>query len=130
MIRSYQNDYYNAITESSSSGDCTRFIDFMTDMILRSLKKSVEESLKNNIGTEDEMTVNEMRLYSMIRDGYYEDITQAANLMKVSIPTLNRCLKSLKESGAIKKVGNKKTGKWVIVENEMMIDRTDYIERK
>ena len=127
MIRSHQKGYYDAITESNSSGDYTQFIEFMTDMILRSLKKSIEESLKEDFKIKD-MTVNEMRLYSMIRDGHYENIGQAAELMKVSVPTLNRCLRSLKENGAIRKIGNKKTGRWVIVTNEMMMDHTDIIE--
>ena len=74
------------------------------------------------------MTVNEMRLYSIIRDGHYEDIEQAAGLMKVSVPTLNRCLRSLKENGVIRKIGNRKTGKWIIVTNEMMMDYTDVIK--
>ena len=75
------------------------------------------------------MTVNEMRLYSMIRDGHYENITQAAELMKVSVPTLNRCLKSLRDNGVIEKIGNRKTGKWIVVADEMMIDHTDTVER-
>ena len=129
MVRSYQTGYYDAITLSNEICDCTPFLEFMTDVILKSIDKTTEESLKDNIGIEDDMTINEMRLYSMIRDGYYRDITQAANLMKVSVPTLNRCLKSLKESGTIKKVGNKKTGRWVIVENEMVIDHTDFDDK-
>ena len=129
MIRNYQTGYYDTIALSNEVCDCTPFIEFMTKMILKSLNESIEESLKENTNVENDMTVNEMRLYSMICDGYYRDIAQAANLMKVSVPTLNRCLKSLKESGAIKKIGNKKTGKWVIVENEMMIDHTDFVDR-
>lgn len=126
MIRSYQNDYYNALAESNSSGDCTLFIEFMTEMILKSLKRSIEESLKDDIRIGDEMTVNEMRLYSIIRDGNYENIEQAAGLMRVSVPTLNRCLKSLRDHGVIKKVGNRKTGKWIVITNEMAIDHMDY----
>ena len=128
MIRSYQNEYYEALAKSNSSGDCTQFIEFMTEMILRSIRKSIKESLKENTSIEDEMTVNEMRLYSIIRDGHYEDIEQAAGLMKVSVPTLNRCLRSLKENGVIRKIGNRKTGKWIIVTNEMMMDYTDVIK--
>ena len=130
MIRSYQNDYYNVIAASNSSDDCTLFIEFMTDMILISLKRSIEESLRDNIGRNDEMTVNEMRLYSMIRDGHYENIVQAAELMKVSVPTLNRCLKSLRDNGVIEKIGNRKTGKWIVVADEMMIDHTDTVEKE
>ena len=53
---------------------------------------------------------------------------QSAKLMGVSVPTVNRCLKSLKDHGTIKKIGNKKTEKWIIVTNELVIDKTD-VER-
>lgn len=125
MIRSHQTGYYNAISKSNSTGDCTPFIEFMTDMILRSLKESIEESIKDDLSAEDVMTLNEMRLYSIIRDGHYKNIRQAAELMKVSVPTLNRCLRSLKDNGAIRKVGNKRTGKWIVVTDEMTVDHTD-----
>ena len=125
MIRSYQNEYYDAIAKSNSECDCTVFIEFMTRMILETLNDSIEKQLKETVGVADTMTVNEMRLYSMIRDGHFKNIKQAAEMMKVSVPTLNRCLKSLKDNGAIRKIGNKRTGRWIIVSDEMTIDVTD-----
>ena len=126
MIRSYQNEYYDAIAESNKECGCTVFIEFMTRVILEALNESIEDRLKEDI--EDEMTVNEMMLFSMIKDGHFKNIGQAAEMMKVSVPTLNRCLRSLKENGIIKKVGNKKTGKWVVIDRGTMIDVTNPIE--
>lgn len=125
MIRSYQSEYYDALAKSNSECDCTVFLEYMTRMILEALNDSVEEQLKETVGVEDTMTVNEMKLYSMIKDGHFRNIKQAAEMMKVSVPTLNRCLKSLKDNGAIRKIGNKKTGKWIVINHEMMIDITN-----
>ena len=125
MIRSHQNEYYDALAESDSSCDCTKFVEFITMMIAEALNESIEERLRESNDVEDEMTINEIRLFSMIRDGHFRNIGQAAEMMRVSIPTVNRCLRSLKDSEAIKKVGNKKTGKWVVITHETMIDFTD-----
>lgn len=124
MIRSYQNRYYDAIALSNETCDCTPFIEFMTDIILKTMEKSIEETLRENIDIDDWMTVNEMRLYSMIRDGHFRNIAQAAGMLNISIPTLNRCLRSMKDHGAIRKVGNKRTGKWVVITDEMTVDHT------
>ena len=62
MVRSHQTGYYDALSKSNSTGDCTPFIEFMTDMILMSLKESIEESLRDEMNVEADMTVNEMRL--------------------------------------------------------------------
>ena len=128
MIRSHQADYYDALAVSNSSFDCTPFIEFMTGMIRMTLKEYTEEAMRDAVG--DDMTVNEMRLFSIIRDGHFRDIGQAAKMLNVSIPTVNRCLKSLKDNGAIRKVGNKRTGRWEVITHEMMIDHTDSVKKE
>ena len=128
IIRMYQSDYYDAIEYSNSESECTVFLGFMTDAILKALKESVESQLRESTAIDEDMTFNELTLYSIIRDGHFKNIDQAAKLMGVSVPTVNRCLKSLKDHGTIKKIGNKKTGKWIIVTNELVIDKTD-VER-
>ena len=119
MIRRHQKGYYDAIEHSNQHSDCTAFLEFMTDMILEALKESVKTSIGEEAGYEGHLTSKEAMLYAMIRDGYYVDIAQAAMEMNVSRPTLNRCLKSLKDKGIIRKEGNKKSGTWAIVSQKV-----------
>ena len=115
MIRRYQNDYYEAIEYSNTQSDCTAFIAFMTEIILKALKESAATSVREDVGGSIHLTTNETALYALIRDGMFVDIKQAARLIGISVPTLNRCLRCLREMGLIRKEGNKKSGTWVIV---------------
>jgi Fic family protein len=115
MIRSYQKEYYDSIAISNESLDCTAFLEFMTGAILRSLEEAVEASARGDIPTEGRLSSNEVALYVMIRDGHFRNIAQAAETLGVSVPTLNRCLKILRDEGLIRKEGNRKSGEWVTV---------------
>ena len=114
IIRSYQKEYYDALEYSDSTLDCTVFLEYMTKAILEALIEINESSVRESVGTKSRLSSNELALYSMIRDGYFRDIGQAADAIGVSRATLNRCLSSLKEKGLIKKEGNKKSGVWLI----------------
>lgn len=117
MIRTYQKGYYDAIAESNSSGNCTVFLEYMTDVILKALDEYIASSVRE--GSEDmrALTPNENALYVTIRDGYFRNAEQAAETIGISKPTLNRCLKSLREKGLIRREGNKKSGIWVIIKD-------------
>jgi Fic family protein len=112
-IRSYQRDYYDAIEASNAECDCTVFLEFMTGAILTALEESARELSERDAGMK--LTSSESSLYAMIRDGCFVDIGQAAVAMEVSVPTVNRCLRSLREKGLIRKEGNRRSGVWVTV---------------
>jgi len=114
VIRRDQKGYYDAIAVSNEYSDCTPFLEFMTGAILKALKEFMESSVREDAGCTERLTSNETVLYAMIRDGYYENIQQAADEMGVSRPTLNRILKSLRDKKVIRKEGNKKSGIWYI----------------
>ena len=114
MIRSYQKEYYEAIAASNESFECTVFLEFMTGVILRSLEETMESSVRNTMSTTKGLLPNDVALFAMIRDGYFRNIRQAAETIGVSIPTLNRSLKTLRDAGLIRKEGNKRTGVWVV----------------
>ncbi len=115
LIRVHQKRYYDAITISNESSDCTAFVEFMTGAILEALMESTEAIDRREICIDGWIPPNEVSLYALIRDGYYRNIEQAAEQIGVSRPTLNRYLKSLKDKGLIEKIGNKRSGTWVIL---------------
>lgn len=113
MIRSYQKEYYRSIQVSNESSDCTAFLEFMTGIILKSLEESAEASVKDGVPSAKNLSSNDVALYAIIRDRHFRNIKQAAEMLDVSIPTVNRSLKKLKDEGLIRKEGNKKSGVWV-----------------
>ena len=117
MIRTYQKGYYDAIAQSNSSGDCTVFLEYMTEVILKALDEYIVSSSSEDPENKGALTPNEAAVYTMIRDGYFRNTEQAAETVGVSIPTVNRCLKSLKEKNLIRRDGNKKSGIWVIIKD-------------
>jgi len=117
MIRAYQKGYYDAIAQSNSSGDCTVFLEYMTDVILKALEEYIASSVREGSEGMSALTPNENAVYVMIRDGYFRNTEQAAETIGISKVTLNRCLKSLREKELIRKEGNKKSGVWVIIKD-------------
>lgn len=89
---------------------------------LSALIELCETSIRESIGIGIRLMPNELALYSMIRDGYFRDIGQAAETIDVSRATLNRCLRSLKEKELITKEGNKKSGTWLVTEQSTKTD--------
>ena len=114
MIRAHQREYYDAIAASNDDCDCTRFLEFMTGMIRDSLIRYIESTDREDVDTNIRLSPNELSVYAMIRDGHFIDIDQAARQIDVSRPTMNRYLKTLKDNGLIEKIGNKRSGVWVV----------------
>ena len=117
VIRKHQKGYYDAIERSNQVGDCTVFVEFMTGVIYEALTETAVALVGEEAGRV-RMSSKETALYTLIRDGYFTDIDQAAELMGVSRPTLSRCIRSLKDKGLIEKEGNRKSGVWHIVRSD------------
>ena len=60
------------------------------------------------------LSPNELSVYAMIRDGHFIDMDQVAHQIDVSRPTMNRYLRTLKDNGLIEKIGNRRSGAWVV----------------
>lgn len=86
MIHARQDDYYEAILQSSATGESTGFVTFMLEVILQSLETFSETSDQVNDQVSDQVT----RLLSVLRAGPKSTVELLAELGLSHRPTLRK----------------------------------------
>ena len=116
MVRNHQNDYYKALEESGTIGESTPFIEFMLEIINKSLKEYIRES-ERNVPLKVPKNVPLKRLDKIInlmkKD---KDVTvlELAHKLDVTDKTVKRDIAKLKNENKIVRVGSLKSGHWEI----------------
>jgi Fic family protein len=105
-----QQQYYDAISQSTKAADCSPFIEFMLNEILATLKKRQGNPLK----IESNGTVNDIvnGTVKLIKANHRITIDELALKLNKSRRTITRIIKKLQEDGALSRVGSDKTGYW------------------
>lgn len=114
MVYAHQQDYYQAIRQSSSEGDSQPFIDFMLHEILDTLVEhkglSVEE-----IGRSHGLNKGEVLALGHIRADNRITAAGLAEKLGLKPRQAERILSGLKSKGIIKRNGANRNGSWEIV---------------
>ncbi len=116
MVRNNQKIYYKALEDSGSIGESTPFIEFMLEIINKSLKDYIKES-KNNVPLKVPKNVPLKRLdkiLSLIKKDKNITVLQIANILSVTDKTIKRDMSKLKNENKIVRVGSLKSGYWEI----------------
>lgn len=122
MVYANQQTYYEAISNSSNKGDCSPFIDFMLNEILKALLTyELENSSKDvgiNVGTNVGINVgiNERRILNLIAGSPQITIREIAELSGISTRHCERLIAGLKRQGLLMRIGPNKNGHWIIPE--------------
>ncbi len=107
LIKERQENYYEALGKADNSGESTVFIEFMLEIIL----KSLEELL--NIQNVSLSNVDRISLYkSIIKEEYFTRKEYLKNFREISSATASRDLKFAVENGLIEKLGDKNTTRY------------------
>lgn len=121
MIYKQQQAYYDAINKSSRFGDCWPFIEFILEVILKSLK-TTDESLHDvgvnigvNVGVNVGVNELEERILLLIDQKPGINVNGIAGFITdKSKRTIERHLGKLKEAGKVEFRGSDKTGGYFI----------------
>jgi Fic family protein len=118
MVRNNQEFYYKALEDSGSMGESTPFIEFMLEIINRSLKDYIKES-KKDVPLKVPKNVPLKRLdkiIALIKKDKDITIIQIADKLGVTDKTIKRDIAKLKSENKIVRVGSLKSGHWEIVD--------------
>lgn len=116
IVKENQSNYYKALEDSGSLGESTPFIEFMLDIILKTLKEVEKEN--KNVPTNVPRNVPKKRLDDIIKlIKKNKEITtiEIATILKTTDKTIKRDIQKLKEQNIIKRVGANKGGYWEII---------------
>ena len=118
MVYTNQQTYYEAISNSSNKGDCSPFIDFMLNEILKALLTYELENSSKDVGTNVGINVgiNEKRILNLIAESPQITIREIAELSGISTRHCERLIAGLKRQGLLMRIGPNKNGHWIIAE--------------
>ena len=121
LVAQHQQEYYKALEDSGSSGgNSTAFVEFMLDMIEKTLSEAVASqsdvgiNVGENVGITNEMVRNKEHLLDLVRKNPTITMAQMADELKMSQRQVERWIADLKEQGKLVRVGARRNGRWEV----------------
>jgi Fic family protein len=113
MVRNHQEKYYQALEDAGSVGESTPFIEFMLEIIAKSLKDYIKESSKSNQKGNQK---SDQKILSLIKKNSLITIKELCQKTKLSESGVKKVIKKLKDEGLLIRVGGLKGGHWKVKE--------------
>ena len=108
LIHDHQQEYYNAINQSSQNADSGAFITFILQMLLKTIQQNLKLSEKTSEKTSE-------KIIRLIAENNSITIAELAGIIGVSSRSIERNLKSLQNDRRIERIGPAKGGKWQVL---------------
>lgn len=108
IIRDHQEEYYQAIENSTNLGESTPFIEFMLEVILESIQSSVKNSVKSSVNTEDKILI-------LMKQNTIITMKQLAQVLNLTQRAVEKQVAKLKDEGKLKRLGSARKGEWEII---------------
>jgi Fic family protein len=109
IIRYYQNKYYEVLEESGAIGESTPFIEFMLEIILKTIKSSVNNSVISSVNTED-------KILEYLKQNPKFTIKELAQILDLTTRAIEKQMAKLKKENKILRVGSARKGHWEVVD--------------
>jgi len=114
IVRDHQEDYYKAIENATEQGESTSFIEFMLEMILKSMQNIQNENVPKNVPKN--VPIKRLdKIVEIISENKDITIAELAGLLDVTDKTIKRDIAKLKEQHRLARVGGLKSGHWEVV---------------
>ena len=114
VVRDNQEKYYRALEDSGNVGESTPFIEFMLEIILKTLIKLKKENVPLNV-PKDVPLKRLDKILRLVSKNKNITIIELSNLLNVADKTIKRDIVKLKEENRLQRVGSLKSGHWEII---------------
>ncbi len=108
IVRDYQEEYYKAIENSTELGESTSFIEFMLEMILKSIQTTLKSDQKSNYKSDQ-------KVLALMKENSKITIHELMEKLSMSESGIKKVIKKLKDENIISRVGSLKSGHWEII---------------
>jgi Fic family protein len=109
IVRDHQEEYYQALENSTDMGESTPFIEFMLEMILESIKSTLKSDQQSNLKSDQ-------KILSLIKENTNITIKELCEIISMSESGVKKVIKKLKDEDKIERVGSLKSGHWEVKE--------------
>ena len=107
IVRDYQEEYYKAIEDSTELGESTPFIEFMLEMILKSIETTLKSDQKSNYKSDQ-------KVLALMKGNSKITIHELMEKLSMSESGIKKVIKKLKDENIISRVGSLKSGHWEV----------------
>ena len=115
MVLCHQRRYYQKLHFAQESGDARAFVDFMLDMILRTLKaRGVSQGGKKKVVREGGKKTAD-RLLDLIRSDPKITFAGMVSSTGISRSAIQKHIERLKDAQRLSRVGPDKGGHWEVI---------------
>jgi Fic family protein len=108
IVRDHQEHYYSAIENSTQMGESTPFIEFMLEMILKSMQNTLQSDQKGN-------HKSDQKILSLMNENSTITIKELMEILSMSESGIKKVIKKLKDEGILHRIGSLKAGHWQIL---------------
>ena len=115
VVRDNQKQYYKALEDAGSAGESTSFIEFMLEIILKTLKNLEKENVPKNVPKNVPLKRLD-KILSFIDKNKDITIIELANILNVTDKTIKRDIAKLKIEDRLRRIGSLKSGYWKIID--------------
>jgi Fic family protein len=109
IVRDYQEEYYKAIEDSTEIGESTPFVEFMLEMIFKSIQSTLKSDQKSNYKSDQ-------KVLALMKENSKITIYELMEKLSMSESGIKKVIKKLKDENIISRVGSLKSGHWEIKE--------------
>ena len=109
IVRDYQEEYYKAIEDSTELGESTPFIEFMLEMIYKSIQTTLKSDQKSNYKSDQ-------KVLALMKENSKITIYELMEKLSMSESGIKKVIKKLKDENIISRVGSLKSGHWEVKE--------------
>lgn len=107
IVRDYQEEYYKAIEDSTELGESTPFIEFMLEMIYKSIQSTLKSDQKSNYKSDQ-------KVLALMKENSKITIYELMEKLSMSESGIKKVIKKLKDENIISRVGSLKSGYWEV----------------
>lgn len=116
MVFSHQQQYYRALHAAQQSGDAGVFIDFMLDVILKTIKaKGVPQGGKKNVVRKGGKKTRD-RIMELLRGNPKITFGSLVGELGISRSAIQKHIAHLKDAQLLRRIGPDKGGRWEVVQ--------------
>ena len=109
IVRDYQEEYYKAIEDSTELGESTPFIEFMLEMIFKSIQTTLKSDQKSNYKSDQ-------KVLALMKENSKITIHELMEKLSMSESGVKKVIKKLKDESIISRIGSLKSGHWEVKE--------------
>ncbi len=115
LIKENQSEYYKSLSASDTNADSTIFIEFMLELLLRSIEDIISAESRVNVKVNVRVSVNQQKILDEIKKNPYVTIDELAGIVGIAKKNIFNNMKKMQGNGLIRRIGADKNGHWEII---------------